>query len=225
MPWTLEHRRAKMREYMRKWRANNRDKYRKRDRESKKFRYHNDPEYRQKLRERAEKRLKSDAYKIWWKKMGPKICERSRARRKNFPEKSREYWRSYFHRNKDKILAARAKWLKTPAGKADFCARASLRRAIQKKASIGADLSLIKAMYLHVKYANTVQCHWCKRPIPKGQRAIDHIIPLSRGGRHSIENLVAACKPCNSSKWAATPDEWEKRRSKPGWRPSKRKRK
>ena len=29
---------------------------------------------------------------------------------------------------------------------------------------------------------------------------IDHIIPLSRGGRHSIGNLAPSCGPCNRSK-------------------------
>lgn len=29
---------------------------------------------------------------------------------------------------------------------------------------------------------------------------IDHVQPLSRGGKHSIENIVPACGPCNSAK-------------------------
>lgn len=29
---------------------------------------------------------------------------------------------------------------------------------------------------------------------------VDHVKPRSRGGRHSWENVVAACKPCNSLK-------------------------
>jgi 5-methylcytosine-specific restriction endonuclease McrA len=29
---------------------------------------------------------------------------------------------------------------------------------------------------------------------------IDHVVPLSAGGRHSLDNLVLACAPCNLSK-------------------------
>ena len=47
------------------------------------------------------------------------------------------------------------------------------------------------------------QCQYC------GTHAdsIDHIVPRSRGGHHSWENLVAACKPCNLSKRDRTPEE------------------
>lgn len=31
---------------------------------------------------------------------------------------------------------------------------------------------------------------------------LDHVVPLARGGQHRVENLVAACKPCNSRKHA-----------------------
>lgn len=37
----------------------------------------------------------------------------------------------------------------------------------------------------------------------------DHIQPYSRGGATSLENLAAACKPCNSSKKDRTPEEWQ----------------
>jgi len=30
--------------------------------------------------------------------------------------------------------------------------------------------------------------------------SLDHIIPISRGGRHSVGNLQAMCRSCNSSK-------------------------
>jgi len=37
---------------------------------------------------------------------------------------------------------------------------------------------------------------------------IDHIVPLSKGGRHAIGNLMPACAFCNLSKHARTLSEW-----------------
>ena len=38
----------------------------------------------------------------------------------------------------------------------------------------------------------------------------DHVIPISRGGKHSIGNLVPACAKCNMSKHNKTIMEWRK---------------
>ena len=37
---------------------------------------------------------------------------------------------------------------------------------------------------------------------------MDHVLPLSRGGWHSIGNLIPACSSCNSSKGSKTIMEW-----------------
>lgn len=37
---------------------------------------------------------------------------------------------------------------------------------------------------------------------------IDHVIPLSRGGKHEPANLAPACVTCNCSKGAKLPEEW-----------------
>jgi 5-methylcytosine-specific restriction endonuclease McrA len=37
---------------------------------------------------------------------------------------------------------------------------------------------------------------------------IDHVLPLSRGGLHEIDNLVPACSSCNFEKHDKTPMEW-----------------
>ena len=40
------------------------------------------------------------------------------------------------------------------------------------------------------------RCQYCNRPAEN----IDHVIPRSRGGEHTWENVVASCRPCNSRK-------------------------
>ena len=36
---------------------------------------------------------------------------------------------------------------------------------------------------------------------------LDHVIPRSRGGQHTWENVVAACRRCNAKKENRTPAE------------------
>jgi 5-methylcytosine-specific restriction endonuclease McrA len=38
---------------------------------------------------------------------------------------------------------------------------------------------------------------------------MDHIIPLTRGGKGSRNNVVPACKECNNRKKYLLPMEWE----------------
>jgi 5-methylcytosine-specific restriction endonuclease McrA len=49
-------------------------------------------------------------------------------------------------------------------------------------------------------------CQYCGR---RGQRdlTLDHVLPRHRGGRHTWENLVTACKTCNHRKAGRTPQE------------------
>lgn len=41
------------------------------------------------------------------------------------------------------------------------------------------------------------------------QLECDHVIPVSRGGDSSMDNLTTACRPCNRSKRAKTIGEWK----------------
>lgn len=54
-------------------------------------------------------------------------------------------------------------------------------------------------------------CRYCGmgglRGVNASHLAIDHIVPRCRGGRDRMENLVVACKSCNTRKVVATPDE------------------
>lgn len=41
-------------------------------------------------------------------------------------------------------------------------------------------------------------CAYCGSTV--GPFSIDHVTPVSRGGTHDFENLVVACRSCNSAK-------------------------
>lgn len=43
----------------------------------------------------------------------------------------------------------------------------------------------------------------------------DHVVPISRGGRHSIGNIVPSCMPCNRSKGAKLLYQWRLMRVTP----------
>lgn len=52
-------------------------------------------------------------------------------------------------------------------------------------------------------------CHWCGRTVPAKDLTMDHIVPVSRGGKSTKSNTVPACKACNNKKRQLLPMEWE----------------
>jgi hypothetical protein len=44
------------------------------------------------------------------------------------------------------------------------------------------------------------KCSYCGISGLKAEMTMDHVMPISKGGDGRIENLTAACRPCNSSK-------------------------
>jgi 5-methylcytosine-specific restriction endonuclease McrA len=86
-----------------------------------------------------------------------------------------------------------------------------IRRARKKKAVVDSDISLEKLCE-----KDDCKCYLCgmtvdwndwtlingKRQAGKRYPTIDHIVPLSRGGKHSWGNVKLACFSCNSAKGA-----------------------
>jgi 5-methylcytosine-specific restriction endonuclease McrA len=53
-------------------------------------------------------------------------------------------------------------------------------------------------------------CYLCETPIGQ-RRQIDHKVPLSKGGAHTLDNLGSACVFCNESKGDSTEAEYRAR--------------
>lgn len=52
-------------------------------------------------------------------------------------------------------------------------------------------------------------CHYCGRSFSPRQLTMDHIVPVSRGGRSTKGNVAPCCKECNTAKKQLLPMEWE----------------
>src|SRR5438105_5539529 len=50
-------------------------------------------------------------------------------------------------------------------------------------------------------------CQYCMKTMSSGDLTLDHVIPRSRKGETTCENLVACCHPCNNRKGSRTPEE------------------
>ncbi|MDE2996471.1 MAG: HNH endonuclease [Bacteroidota bacterium] len=61
------------------------------------------------------------------------------------------------------------------------------------------------------------RCQYCGS---KDRLTIDHVMPKSRGGKDTWDNLVAACVPCNNRKGNRTPEEASMELSRKPFRPS-----
>lgn len=53
-------------------------------------------------------------------------------------------------------------------------------------------------------------CAYCGRPDEAPQK--DCILPISRGGRYTVDNVVPACRSCNASKCNSEVTQWMRRK-------------
>lgn len=50
-------------------------------------------------------------------------------------------------------------------------------------------------------------CHYCGKHVGSSALTMDHIVPVSRGGKSTKGNVVPCCKECNNNKKYYTPVE------------------
>ena len=59
---------------------------------------------------------------------------------------------------------------------------------------------LSKRLRFQVLERDGFTCRYCGAKPPDGALHADHIIPVSDGGKDTLDNLITACEPCNSGK-------------------------
>jgi 5-methylcytosine-specific restriction endonuclease McrA len=163
-------------------------------------------------------RVKSSAQR-YWTENGDRLRAASRDRYRADPEKFRERNAAYRAANPEKRRAAVASWAQRNADHRRAVASAYLaehpkvrvlkegRRRAAKRANgtyrvTSADVERLLHRFDH-------RCAYCGA---RGQTLhIDHVVPICRGGAHTIGNLLPACAKCNLRKGRLTLTEWRAR--------------
>jgi 5-methylcytosine-specific restriction endonuclease McrA len=164
----------KRRNYYRLYYKNNPEKYKVRSREYR-IRMRNNEEYKSRHRMQAHKYASS--HRETYKNRASKWYSDNK-------EKARERQKIWNKNNPEKILAMGRQ-------------RSHVRR-IQAKCTLKESI-LIRSYIVRHLSKRTHCCYYCGKRFP-GVFHADHIIPLSRGGRHIAENLCISCPNCNLTK-------------------------
>jgi 5-methylcytosine-specific restriction endonuclease McrA len=104
-------------------------------------------------------------------------------------------------------LVRRARYHLDPSFKARELERAARRHAQEHGARLTSDGSLTPAVVQRL-FAEAKHCPYCTLPMSPRRKTLDHIVPRTRGGWHSISNALVCCYSCNSSKADSTPEAW-----------------
>lgn len=112
-------------------------------------------------------------------------------------ERLREYQRNWALENR---VAEREKSARYLAKNKEWNAEKSQKRRAKLR-----DVGVFLVTNFEMKKLYESECIACGSA---ENITIDHIIPISRGGRHSIGNLQSLCLSCNSSKHNKTMTEW-----------------
>jgi 5-methylcytosine-specific restriction endonuclease McrA len=118
--------------------------------------------------------------------------------RKSNPELVRQRDREYYKKHREKNLQQKSEWGKTTEGRIKQNAKNQTRRA--RKNSVVSTLTAPDLREIRDKAKGT--CFYCHA---KTNLTLDHVIPISKGGGHTRDNVVMACRSCNSSKGSKDP--------------------
>lgn len=137
---------------------------------------------------------------------------RGREYSKNHPDEERARRVKYHLANRERLNAKSAAYLAThPEVFLQKCAR---RRALKNAATVG-DGKQIAVWMKSWRRKRLVTCYWCSNKFSGKSCHMDHIVPLSKGGAHTLSNLCVSCPTCNLGKNAKLPMIWNRTLEQP----------
>ena len=138
----------------------------------------------------------------WMRRNPGKAREAMRRWRQRHPEKHNAQGRDYYARHKQSLASYFATYIRT---------HRELRQAIRarrRSRELAAEGNHTTEQWLALLRTYGHRCAYCDAA---GPLEPDHRIPLARGGTNYIENIVPACRRCNTRKRLLTEDEFRAR--------------
>lgn len=137
---------------------------------------------RRKIQYREQREYRTSKARENYSKNPAKQLAASQRWREKYPERYAAYVHSWYKNNPDAIKRSR------------------LRRSARAR-----NAGLFRVTTKEMLKLKAQPCFYCGS---NQNIEIDHRVPISRGGSHSIGNLVSACRKCNRSKNSKFITEW-----------------
>lgn len=150
--------------------------------------------------------------KLYWNAHKEEKRQRDKLYKENHKEESKKYQKLYREEHREKANQYRKKYQREHKG--------ITRRQWQKRRSLEKEIAatLTVSQWENIKSDFNNRCAYCGKESPLEQ---EHFIPLTKGGEYTINNIIPACKSCNSGKktkdffkWYPEQKFYDKRREK-----------
>lgn len=122
-----------------------------------------------------------------------KIARKAHATRRGDPERWEEYTKKAQSYYQNRRVTSKYKLYRQLQ---------EVKRRGRKRQVVVEDVTAEEWFVILASYNNC--CAYCGLP---GKLEQEHVVPLSRGGAHSVSNIVPACRSCNARKSKRTPEE------------------
>lgn len=125
--------------------------------------------------------------------------EKKQNYRINNRDKIRNQSREYYLFNKERISEKHKEWKKSSSGRIAVRNYSHKRRLMYSKLNLYSTITINEWNNLINKYNHC--CVYCLQHEKNcGKLTIEHIVPISKGGAHCVDNIFPVCQSCNSKK-------------------------
>lgn len=102
----------------------------------------------------------------------------------------------YYKEHRDRLLAQKAVYRRSLKGRVATARYDHKRRGALEAAESTLTYEEWLGICKHYRFC----CAYCGVQFPIERLQMEHVVPLSKGGTHTEDNVVPACGPCNSRK-------------------------